>query len=332
MKVKSGKSGLLLLAVLLISLTAAAQDKFKPEIAGPYRVLFKPVMSGDAINDHTVFQDAAGNWRMIGIVSRGNGLVETLVTPAFAHAVGNSLSQEMKELPVIFGDYPDQKPKWAPHVIEHAGVYHLYAGPGKIRHYTSPDGIVWTFQAYVIERPFANLRDTMVIKIGQGLWLMYAADSQNTVSVFESSDLDHWTWKGTAFKAIKPAPVYPKWLDISACESPFEIFYQGYYYLSVCLTNSRRDNYSNTVIVRSRDPYSFGIYAGVPQAGVGHACPAPQGQSADYVTTLSAHAAEYIKDPDGNWWITSCGWRGRKTPEGFEPGTLSIARLRWEKQ
>lgn len=327
MRLKNAKNGLLILAALLISGAAGGQDKFKPEIAGPYRVLFKPVQSGDAINDHTVFQDAKGNWRMIGIVSRGNGLVETLLTPAFAHAVSPSLNQEMKELPVIFADYPDTRPKWAPHIIKDTGVYHLYAGPNKIRHYTSSDGVNWTFDSYVIDRPFSNLRDTMVIKIGERLWLMYATDSQNTISVFESTDLEKWEWKGTAFKAIKPAPVYPKWIDISACESPFVIYYNGYYYLSVCLTASNQpSSYSNTVIIRSKNPYDFGVYSGA-QTGVS----APRTQTAEYVTTLSAHAAEYIQDQDGNWWITSCGWHGGKTPQGFEPGTLSIAPLKWIK-
>ena len=238
----------------------------------------------------------------------------------------------MKELPVIFKDDPDQKPKWAPHVIKDNGVYHLYAGPDKIRHYTSPDGINWTFQAYVIDRPFSNLRDTMVIKIADQKWLMYAVDSQNTVSVFESSDFNHWTWKGTAFKAIKPAPVYPKWINISACESPFVIYFNGYYYLSVCLTASTQPStYSNTVIIRSKNPYDFGIYAG---GGIGAetGVSAAQGQTAEYVTTLSAHAAEYIQDQDGNWYITSCGWRGWKTPIGAKPGSLSIAPIKWVKQ
>jgi len=316
-----GKSflGLAIASLLFICPAANAQEKFKPVIAGPYRVLFQPARSGDDINDHTVFQDRDGNWRMIGILSKGLNLLNT---PGFAHGVGSSLNAEMTELPPLFENYPDHDRKWAPHVIVEKGVYHLYAGPGKIRHYTSPDGVNWTFQEIVIPSDWANLRDTMVLKIADGKWLMYVTDRDNSISVFESSDLDHWIRRVTAFHAIKPAPVYPPSLDISACESPFVIYYQGYYYLSTCLTSGIKPrSYSNTVIVRSLDPYHFGVYA---QAG--------PGQTSDYVTTLAAHAAEYIQDQDGNWYITSAGWRQFPTPKGAAKGALNLAPLKWEKE
>ena len=303
--------------LMLIGFIANAQDKYKPVIDGPYRVLFHPAKYGDAINDHTVFQDKDSNWRVIGILSSGPNL---LVTHSFVHGVGPSLDKEMAELPPLFERYPDHDLKYAPHVIVDNCGYHLFTGPGKIRHYTSPDGISWTFKDYVIKSDWGNLRDTMVIKIAEKQWLMYATDRENSITVFESNDLDHWTRKGTAFKAIKPATVYPKLIDISSCESPFVIFYQGYYYLSVCLTTTRNSNYSNTVIFRSRDPYNFGVYAA-----------SGKGQTADYVTTLSAHAAEYIRDKDGNWFITSCGWRQFRTPGGAAKGALNIAPLKWEK-
>jgi arabinan endo-1,5-alpha-L-arabinosidase len=306
--------------LLLASAGASAQEKWSPEISGPYRILFQPQKYGDAINDHTVFQDREGNFRMVGILSKGLNL---LLTPSFAHGVGTSLSAPLAEQPPLFADYPDRDKKWAPHVIVEKGIYHLYAGPGKIRHYTSPDGINWTFKDYVIKSDWPNLRDTMVIKIAEGKWLMYATDRQNSVTVFESTDLDHWTRKGTAFKAIKPATVFPKWEDISACESPFVIFYQGYYYLSVCLTTSsfKPGNYINTVVVRSKDPYNFGVFAaGGP------------GQTADYAATLKAHCAELIRDQDGNWFITSAGWREFPIPKGTVKGTLSIAPIKWVKQ
>jgi len=316
---KSLKRSLLFL-LLLGSFNALGQEKWAPEISGPYRALFKPAKYGDTINDHTVFLDSAGNFRMIGILSKGLNL---LLTPSFAHAVGASLNAPMTELPPLFADYPDRDKKWAPHVIVEKGLYHLYAGPGKIRHYTSPDGVNWNFKEIVIRSDWPNLRDTMVLKIAEGKWLMYVTDRQNSITVFESNDLDNWARKGTAFKAIKPAPVFPKWEDISSCESPFVIFYRGYFYLSICLTTSsfKPGNYTNTVIVRSQDPYNFGVFAkGGP------------GQTADYVTTLSAHAAEYVQDRDGNWYITSAGWREYQTPKGTVKGTLSIAPLKWVKQ
>jgi arabinan endo-1,5-alpha-L-arabinosidase len=305
-------------AITLSARNAPAQEKYRPVITGPYRVLFQPDRSGDTINDHTVFQDRDENWRMIGIVSRGLNLLNT---PSFAHGVGPALTAPLTELPPLFADYPDRDKKWAPHVIVEQGVYHLYAGPQKIRHYTSPDGINWTFQSVVINSDWKDQRDTMVLKIAEGKWLMYITDHDNSVAVFESADLEHWTRHGRAFHAIKPAPVYGPRNDISACESPFVIFYQGYYYLSTCLTNGYRpQSYSNTVIVRSSDPYDFGVFA---QGGPGQTC--------DYVTTLAAHAAEFIRDRDGQWYITSAGWRMFPTPPDATKGALNIAPLSWEK-
>lgn len=303
---------------LVVGGEATAREKYRPVIEGPYRVLFMPSQYGDDINDHTVFMDRDGNWRMIGILSKG---LDILDTPAFAHGVGPSLQEPMEELPPLFADYPDQDKKWAPHVISENGVYHLYAGPQKIRHYTSPDGVNWTFRDVVIQSEWKDLRDTMVLKIGDRKWLMYVTDRGNTVSVYESSDLERWTRHGRAFQAVKPAPVYGRTFDISTCESPFVVCYHGYYYLSICLTSGfHPSTYSNTVIVRSADPYDFGVYAaGGP------------GQTSDYVTTLAAHCAEYVQDRDGQWYITSAGWRQFPTPSDATRGALNIAPMRWEK-
>ena len=314
-----GRSFLILVAwsVLLICPDAKAQEKHRPVIAGPYRVLFQPVQFGDDINDHTVFQDRDGNWRMIGILAKG---LNILNTPSFAHGVGPSLLEPMQELAPLFATYPDSDKKWAPHVVVENGVYHLYAGSKKIRHYTSPDGVDWTFQAIVISSDWPDLRDTMVLKIGAGQWLMYVTDRDNSIAVYESGDLENWPRRGRAFHALKPAPVFPPSIDISSCESPFVIFYQGYYYLSTCLTSGfKPGSYGNTVIIRSPDPCDFGVYA---QGG--------PGQTSDYVTTLAAHAAEYIQDRDGNWYITSAGWRQFPTPKGTAKGALNIAPLIWE--
>jgi arabinan endo-1,5-alpha-L-arabinosidase len=306
-------------SMIALASDAMAQEKYRPEIAGPYRVLFKPDRTGDTINDHTVFQDRDGNWRMIGIVSKG---LNILNTPSFAHGVGPSLDKPLTELDALFADYPDRDKKWAPHVIVENGVYHLFAGPQKIRHYTSEDGVNWTFKAYVIPSDWKDLRDTMVLKIAPGQFLMYVTYHFNSVAVYESADLENWTFHGRVFTAIKPAPVYPSYVDISACESPFVIFHEGFYYLSICLTSGFIPrSYSNTVIVRSLDPYNFGVYA---QGG--------PGQTSDYVTTLAAHAAEYIRDRDGKWYITSAGWREYPTPPDATKGALNIAPLRWQKE
>ena len=306
-----------LIGLLLLTATAQAQTKSQPVIAGPWRVLFAPKISGDYVNDHTLFQDPKGDWHAIGITSHGrawSGFDERF----FAHGVTPALDQEMTELAPLFKGAPDRRRKWAPHVIQSQGSYHLYCGPGAIRHFTSTDGYHWNYEGIAIAKPWWSFRDTMVLELSPGHWLMYATDQGDRVSVYESNDLFTWTRHGTAFRAIRPAPIWGG-IPISATESPFVVKLGDYYYLSVCLTNSDRKTYTNTVIVRSKNPYDFGVYAaGGP------------GQTAEFVTTLSTHAAEYVQDQKGDWSITSGGWKGYPAPAGVAPGTLVIAPLQWE--
>jgi hypothetical protein len=308
---------LLLFFSLWVCLPASAQEKFQPALAGPWHTLFAPKNSGDYINDHTLFQDPQGNWRLIGITSPGRswtGLDERY----FAHGISPSLDQEMTELDPLFKGTPDRRRKWAPHVIKDQDVYHLFAGPGSIRHFTSRNGLDWKYEGVAIAKPWWNFRDTMVLELAPGHWLMFATDQGDRVSVYESDDLFTWRRHGAAFRAVRPAPIWG-WIPISATESPFVVKIGDYYYLSVCLTNYGRKTYTNTVIVRSKDPFDFGAYAaGGP------------GETAEYVTTLPAHCAEFIQDRQGNWYITSGGWKNYPTPAGVPPGTLAIAPIKWE--
>ena len=307
-----------LIGLLLLTSTALAQTKYRPVIAGPWQVLFAPKASGDYLNDHTLFQDPKGDWHAVGITSHGRawtGFDER----SFAHGVTPALDQEMKELDPLFKGAPDRRRKWAPHVIQSQGTYHLYCGPGAIRHFTSVDGYRWNYEGIAIAKPWWSFRDTMVLELSPGHWLMFATDRGDRVSVYESNDLFSWTRHGTAFRAVRPAPIWG-WIPISATESPFVIKMGDYYYLSVCLVNSRvREFYTNTIVVRSKNPYDFGVYA----AG-------GSGQTAEYVTALTAHAAEFLQDERGRWFVTSAGWPGHPTPPGVPPRTLVIAPLKWE--
>ncbi|OGP60605.1 MAG: hypothetical protein A2V67_14350 [Deltaproteobacteria bacterium RBG_13_61_14] len=309
------------LTLILAVKPAPAQEpgRYQPVIAGEWRVLYRPVKAGPHVNDHTLFQDADGNWRFVGIAT--HRLLD-LVTPYLGHAVGPSLEEPMQELPVLFRSDPDHRPKWAPHVVEDQGTWHLFCGPGRIRHYTSPDGIRWTFHDIAIRPGWASFRDCMVLKLDRSQWLMYCTDRDNTVSVYRSPDLFQWNFGQTAFRAVKPAAVYPRmpYGGISATESPFVMAYAGAYYLSVCLTSSSQpSSYAQTIVVRSENPLDFGVYAaGGP------------GETADLVTILPTHAAEYIHTPDGRWYITACGWSAYPGVEGKIPGSVSIAPLVWD--
>ncbi|HUT55732.1 MAG TPA: hypothetical protein VM658_20245 [bacterium] len=318
--------GFFLACSLLICGPARAEEAhYQPVIAGPWQELFLPERSGTYINDHCVYQDPKGDWHLIGITSMGKPRIGTN-EKWFAHGVTSSLTTPMRELEPLFKGWPDDGQKWAPHTVWDGSTLHLFAGPGKIRHFTSRDGYSFEFAGYAIADRWRWLRDTMVLKMDDGSWLMYATDrvdKHDVVTAFRSMDLYHWEYAGVAFTATKPAPVWAP-LPNSACESPFVIRMDDGYYLSVCLTNYplNRDPsvYLNTLVFFSEDPLDFGVYqAGWPD------------ETARLVARFDTHAAEYILDPQGNWWITCSGWLGWPRPKGCEGGQACIAELKWER-
>lgn len=306
-----------LLNLFAVTASAAGPGRYQPVVAGEWRVLYAPVEAGPRVNDHTVFMDGTGEWRFVGIAAH-QGL--DLLSSFLGHASGPTLEEPLTELPVLFRDYPDRRPKWAPHVIVHEGRWHLFCGPGRIRHYVSADGIDWTFHSIAIYPGWFPFRDTMVIRIGDDGFLMYCTNINDTISAYQSDDLYQWKFASTAFQAIKPATAYPRWFNISATESPFVVHIEGAYYLSVSLVSPfDKSTYAQTIVVRSEDPLNFGVYA----AG-------GTGDTAELVTVLNAHAAEYIQTPDGQWFITTCGWKTYPGLGGMVPGAVAIAPLKWE--
>jgi len=117
-----------------------------------------------------------------------------------------------------------------------------------------------------------------------------------------------------ALRTSGNAPLNPPW---GATESPFVVKYAGFYYLFVTYTDSRPDNYHNTLVFRSSDPLDFGVYNGDNQAEV-------------VVARLHAHAPEVVYDDvTASWYITTCGWRNHGIPI---EGAVAIARLDWQPE
>lgn len=312
-----------LLSGLIARRARAEGPMYKPVIAGPWQELFLPSRSGAYINDHCIYQDLKGDWHLIGITSMGKPRIGTN-EKWFAHGVTSSLMTPMRELDPLFKGWPDNSQKWAPHAVWDGSTLHLFAGPGKIRHFTSLDGYTFKFEGCAVANRWRWLRDTMVLLMDDGSWLMYATDRvdhKDVISAFRSRDLYSWEYAGVVFTALRPAPVWSP-LPNSSCESPFVIKRDDGYYLSVCLTNYPLDRsvYANTLVFFSTDPMNFGTYA----AG-------GKGEDAELVTRFDTHAAEYVLDPSGNWWITCSGWLGWPRPKGCEGGQACIAPLTWQK-
>ena len=301
---------------LAVWATSGPEPKSTPTISGPWQLLFQPQKAGSYINDHCLFQDREGNWHLIGISS--HLMILYFSDRWFAHGMAPFLGEPMRELGPLFQGWPDQGLKWAPHAVWDGDTLHLFAGPGKVRHFVSRDGYQFEFAGIAVEG-WRWLRDTMIIRGEDRSWIMYATDQDDTISAFRSPDLNRWERVGTVFKAKKPAPVWSPY-SISSTESPFVIKRDDGYYLSVCLTNYPRqlNTYLNTLIFFSANPLDFGVYA----AG-------GEGETARLVTRLTTHAAEYIQDQDGSWWITCSGWKGYPRPAGCPGGQACLAPLTW---
>lgn len=308
-----------LLSFLLALPARAAAPRWMPEQAGPWRVLFQPRETGGYINDHCLYRDPRGDWHLVGITSLRAPRFGTSEF-WFAHGVG-SLAAPMRELPALFKGWPDKKQKWAPHAIWEGDTLHLFAGPGGIRHFTSRDGYDFKFVDIAVKNRYLFLRDTMVLKLGPGDFLLYATDlvdRKDVISAWRSADLYHWTYAKVVFTAERPAPAWAPIPYNSACESPFVIRRDDGFYLSTTITNEQRDSYIQSPVFFSADPLDFGLYkAGAP------------GETAVKVATIAAHAPEYI-EAEGKWWVTNAGWPGMPRPDGCPERTVCIAPLEWK--
>ena len=264
--------------------------------AGQFVNIYDP--SGDRgkpwyINDHTIFRDAAGRWRLVGI---------THAEPAdpfneihLAHASADDLHGPWRTEPFAATADPEagETVLWAPHVVEHDERFWMFVcggggGPDdgmfRIQLLTSPDGVTWSrHEANPLIIDGYHARDPMVLRVDDR-WIMYytatsdPAGGHHIVAAAESSDLVHWTGRHAVFTSQKTGT----WGGPT--ESPFVVERDGDYYLFI----GPDPGYRGTRVIRSSDPLSF-LAAGQ----VGH---------------INAHAAEVVTDDAGQTWVTHCGW------------------------
>jgi hypothetical protein len=106
--------------------------------------------------------------------------------------------------------HPNDSTYWAPEVIWHAGVYHMYLSyvpgifedwnhPREIVHLTSRDGLKWDTVG-VVDLKSDRVIDAAVIQLGNGNWRMWYKDERKpkALSYADSRDLIHWEPKGNA--------------------------------------------------------------------------------------------------------------------------------------
>ena len=301
---RKGSMRTIIVCSLLVSLAPCLSGAEKPQspdqrtlvTAGEFVKIYDPSVGEKEkwyINDHCFFR-GKGQWHLFGITHAepANPIDED----HFAHATAATLLQQPWEKQPFALSVAPEKPwneehLWAPHVISHDGLYYMFYCAGdkdhtryKLHLATSRDLRSWTRhpQNPMVVDGF-DARDPFVIRHGDEWLLYYTANSQleggnHVVACVRSSDLITWGKKQVVY--VDPSQgTYG-----GPTESPFVVRRGKSYYLFV----GPRPDYNGTDVFLSHDPFRWSI-----ENKVGH---------------INAHAAEVIRDTDGKWYVSRCGW------------------------
>jgi len=301
---------------------------YVPHIAGDWQELFRPQIYGFYINDHTVFQDAEGSWRLVGITSLSNGdyNVERYFAVGVSQVFPPPDGMDEQEPLASFDELA-----WAPHVIQAENTYHMFWSPHELHQMTSEDGISWENHRVTMSAPMHKFfRDPMVIQVAPGQWLLFTIARGayfSQVDVYQSFDLEGWQYIRTALRSSWGSE---RNSPFASMESPFVIEFQDHYYLSLTYNNDSffwpgilmlfkiwpdRASYNQTLVFHSDNPYDFGTYSGTEN-------------SPSLLTQLETHAPEIIHDSEEDkWYLTTAGWPWVAT---LTTGEVAIAPLVWE--
>lgn len=280
--------------------------------AGELRRIYDPSAGEEGpwyINDHCFIRDEGGTWHLFGITHAEP--MDPLGETNLAHATSPSLTGgPWQKHPFAMSADRDgwgENQLWAPHVVRCNGLYCMFVcvgGPSheeyKIHLATSPD--LWTWTRHP-RNPMVvdgfDARDPNVVRIGDHWNMYYTATSEpeggrHVVACRTSRDLITWSERRVVFTDTETGTFG------GPTESPFVVRRGRSHYLFICNAD-RRGGYDSTDVYRSEDPHLF--------------------RMEDRVGTLGVHAAEVVRDVDGRWYVSHCGW-GR--------GGVYLAPLWWE--
>jgi hypothetical protein len=307
---------------------------------GEFRRIYDPSVGETQqwyVNDHTIARDQQGVWHLIGIThvqldipplerfftaprsitpeetkSLNRELRESAAhakregRPWFdahdekqlAHATAPSLTtSQWRKQPFAMVADATESVLWAPHVITYAGLHYMFYAAGaehddgnfRMHLATSADMTNWTrHDGNPLFIDGFEARDPMVLRVGD-VWVMYytatepATGGHHVVAYRTSDDLKTWGSRGIAF--VDPM----KGTGAGPTESPFVVKRGDFYYLFLSMRHNYIPGYyADTEVFRSRNPLHWDIN--------------------DVVGRFDGHASEVIRDVDGRWYVSHCGW------------------------
>ena len=316
-----------LLGEVTVSPGIGSPPLYVPRITGAWKAFFRPNKSGYYINDHTIFQDVQGAWRLVGITSQTDG--DFNAEKYFAVGVSPDFppDKDMIEADPI-ADFGEQA--WAPCVIQNNDTYHIFWSPYRLHQMTSADGVHWENHSITLLTPYHKFfRDPFVLQVAENQWLLYSTARGlyfSQVDIYQSFDLCEWQYIRTALKSTWGSE---RNSPFASTESPSITQFMGRYYLTVTYNNDsffwpgilllfhkwiHPASYNDTLVFHSENPYDFGIYRG-------------RRTSSTLVTRLEAHAPEIIHHPQTDrWYITTAGW---PWVTKITSGEVAFACLEW---
>jgi beta-fructofuranosidase len=292
------------------ALTCLAAEKPPLVVSGSFTNIYDPSIGEKEkwyINDHCFFHAPDGTWHLFGITHEEPAA--PLQERILAHATAKTLLQQPwdKQAPALA--YAPEAPwneehLWAPYVVQHGGLFYMFYCAGakdhsnyKLHLATSKDLKTWARHSKnpIVVDGF-DARDPFVMSHA-GKWILYyTANSSPTggyhvVKCVTSTNLVDWGDTRTVYTDPSQGTYG------GPTESPFVVRRGASYYLFV----GPRPDYDGTDVFVSTDPFSWKI-----EDKVGH---------------IPSHAAEVVRDRDGKWYLSRCGW-GK--------GGVYLAPLTWQ--
>jgi hypothetical protein len=213
-----------------------------PAAPGPDKVAAKPLYHDpvyDGATDPTfIWNPADKRWYMFYTSRRANAPGLQNIESIHGSPIGIATSDDggatwkyLRDANIIYKDAVPDKTYWAPAVVEHNGLFHMYLvyvpgtfndwkHPRYILHLTSKDLINWQYES-TLQLSHPSAIDAGVLHLPDGTWRLWYKDEGDSSSCHyaDSPDLYNWTDHGKV----------PSLSDASG-EAPLAFHWQGHYW------------------------------------------------------------------------------------------------------